>query len=434
MPSERTIVYVTEYYPPFGAGGAERTAALHAQILVRSGQPVTVITPNYGAASREVLSGIEVIRFPFHRLGVKGQQVHPLRFLLPAYHQELARHILQAVGGRLVRCLHAQNTHSLIGADVAARRLRVPLVAHIRDTAGICGLGAICLMESGIERPPLRCGVQQHMVCHVSRYIPRYQHGASLRRTLAGFGYTAAAYADVERRHRIYRRASRIAFASEGLRQVYRSVQDFQDETKHRVVHAPVLEGNSLAAGVLPDAVLQAQQAHAPILLYVGKVSKGKGADVLFAAHRMLLRDLPTATLVIAGHMTPEAWDYDRSRTIPLGFMDQQTLHALYRACDVVVLPSSWPEPLGWATLEAGRYGKPIVATRVGGIPEGVLDGVTGILVDRLDPNGLATALAHLIANPDTAREMGRQAQAFIMEQFGEHAVRRELEQLYEEL
>ena len=439
MPVPRPIVYVVEYYPPFGAGGAERTAALHAELLARSGQPVLVVTPNYGAAPQERVRGVDVFRFPFQRLPAQeGRQVHQARFLTPAYHRHAAREILRCIGGRRVRCLHAQNANSMIGAALASARLSVPLVTHIRDTASICGLGALCLMEPGRAAPPPRCGAGRHIACHVTRYVPAYQAGASLKRRLAGAGYMAAVYGDFLWRKRVHRQAARIVFASESLRKLYGTLRDFQDAGKHRVVYAPVIpeDGHETAsvADALPEAVRQLKGAGYPLVLYVGKVSKGKGGDVLFAAHRRLLGRMPEARLVVAGNMDSQPWDYDRQRTVTLGFVERARLGALYRACDVVALPSTWPEPLGWATLDAGRHAKPIVATRVGGIAEAVTHGVTGLLVEKLDEHGMSDALYTLLTDRALAQRMGAAARVHVQGTFGEAAVRQQLEHVYEGL
>jgi glycosyltransferase involved in cell wall biosynthesis len=267
----------------------------------------------------------------------------------------------------------------------------------------------------------------------VTRYLPRYQRGAGLKGYGAGTAYTVAAYLDFLRRRWAYRLAARIAFASEGLRQVYRHVREFQDESRHRVVHAPVIEDQAVPNG-LPSAVGAVKQSGAPIVLYVGKVSRGKGAELLAAVQRRLRERLPRAKLVIAGNIEDGRWGFDPDATLALGFQDAPALAALYQACDVVVLPSIWPEPLGWATLDAGWHAKPIVASRVGGIPEGVIDGETGILVDKLDVGGMCEALERLLRDPSQRREMGARARRFVLQRFGEAAVQRELEALYQGL
>ncbi|MDR1412858.1 MAG: glycosyltransferase family 4 protein [Actinomycetes bacterium] len=77
-----------------------------------------------------------------------------------------------------------------------------------------------------------------------------------------------------------------------------------------------------------------------------------------------------------------------------------------YRACDIVVMPSR-SEAAGVVALEAMALNKPVIASRVGGIPEVVLDGETGLLVEPDDPAALADALKQLLLNPARARALG---------------------------
>ena len=79
----------------------------------------------------------------------------------------------------------------------------------------------------------------------------------------------------------------------------------------------------------------------------------------------------------------------------------------VYHTADVVVVPSRWQEPLGLINLEANACSKPIVATRVGGIPEVVEDGVNGYLVETGDISALVDKVSRLIANPLLRRQLG---------------------------
>ena len=61
----RPVLFASEFHPPFAPGGAEWTNAEWARALANRGQPVVIVTPNYGAARRESTAGVDVIRVPF---------------------------------------------------------------------------------------------------------------------------------------------------------------------------------------------------------------------------------------------------------------------------------------------------------------------------------------------------------------------------------
>ena len=93
---------------------------------------------------------------------------------------------------------------------------------------------------------------------------------------------------------------------------------------------------------------------------------------------------------------------------------------ALMQSFAIFVFPSSF-EGLGTAILDAMALGKPVVATRVGGIPEAVQDGITGLLVPPRDPQAFAEAIRYLLRHPEQAKALGeagrkRVEQYFTME------------------
>jgi glycosyltransferase involved in cell wall biosynthesis len=107
---------------------------------------------------------------------------------------------------------------------------------------------------------------------------------------------------------------------------------------------------------------------------------------------------------------------------------------SLMREVRLAVLPSATPEAQGRVLLEAMSVGVPVVATRVGGIPETVVDGVTGILVERHDVAGLAAAITRLLTDSDLACHMGEQGQAWLYQGFDPERSLNRLEALYTEL
>lgn len=152
------------------------------------------------------------------------------------------------------------------------------------------------------------------------------------------------------------------------------------------------------------------------VVAYLGQVREIKGvADFIAMAHRI---DAPHARFLIAGECrdrtaipdsyTPE--DLERmadgdTRIRYIGY--RKDVENVYHTADIVVVPSRWQEPLGLINLEAGACRKPVVATRVGGIPEVIADGENGYLVEAGDVEALAERVGRLIADPALRIRLG---------------------------
>jgi phosphatidylinositol alpha-1,6-mannosyltransferase len=162
-------------------------------------------------------------------------------------------------------------------------------------------------------------------------------------------------------------------------------------------------------------------------LLIVGRMASAeryKGHDQVLE----VLPRVPGARLVVAGdgddrpRLQARAADLglvDRKggRVTFTGFVSEATLAELYRRAAVFVMPSLG-EGFGLVYLEAMRAGKPCVAARRSAADEVVADHETGFLVDREDPEELASVLTRLLASPDLARRMGEAGRRRWREQF----------------
>jgi len=109
-------------------------------------------------------------------------------------------------------------------------------------------------------------------------------------------------------------------------------------------------------------------------------------------------------------------------RVVVTGRLSAEDMTAAFQLADVVVLPvvpvEGDMEGFGIVLLEAGAAGRPVVATRLGGITDAVVDGVTGLLVDPLDYGGMAAALAQTLTDEDVRSRLGAAAQKRVLEQF----------------
>ncbi|MEU9171285.1 glycogen synthase [Streptomyces sp. NPDC048420] len=182
-----------------------------------------------------------------------------------------------------------------------------------------------------------------------------------------------------------------------------------------------------------------------PCVLFVGRITRQKGVPHLLRA----VRDIDPAAQVVLCAGAPDTPEIDRefrelfeelSRVregvhwIPQMLPRPEVIQLLTHAA-VFVCPSVY-EPLGIVNLEAMACGTPVVASRVGGIPEVVDDGRTGLLVtvdDEFEP-ALARALDSLLGDPEAARRMGEAGRERAVGEFGWDAVARRTVRLYEEI
>ncbi|HEX8171786.1 MAG TPA: glycosyltransferase [Thermoanaerobaculia bacterium] len=143
----------------------------------------------------------------------------------------------------------------------------------------------------------------------------------------------------------------------------------------------------------------------------ISRLRHEKGVDVAMRA-LALLGPMPDVTAIVVGNGPDEAMLRELANrvSIPLHFLgSRDDVEACYALADVVVIPSR-RESFSRVALEAMAMGRPIVATRAGGLPEAVIDGETGLLVPPEDPTALAAALRALLADRALAQRFGRAA------------------------
>jgi starch synthase len=90
------------------------------------------------------------------------------------------------------------------------------------------------------------------------------------------------------------------------------------------------------------------------------------------------------------------------------GFLNHQEMDGIWSKSACSIIPSIWKEPFGMVVLEAWAKGRPVIAHRIGALPEIISDGLDGLLVSENSPEELAEAIRSLLQNPEKAAEMGR--------------------------
>jgi glycosyltransferase involved in cell wall biosynthesis len=201
-----------------------------------------------------------------------------------------------------------------------------------------------------------------------------------------------------------------------------------------------VMPTGYVARPLAPDTDLRSElglTSETPLIGTAVVFRPQKAVEVLLEAHARLLRTMPDVHLVIAGEGPTRAEIQRRARELSLdgrvhflGHRDD--VDAILRSLDVAALSSDFEgSPL--FVLECMANGTPIVATAVGGIPQMVLDGETGVLVPPRDPEALAGAIEHLLVDPER-RAVLAAAAANRLSEFRIDAVARRFADLYETL
>jgi len=175
-----------------------------------------------------------------------------------------------------------------------------------------------------------------------------------------------------------------------------------------------------------------------PVIGCIGSLAPHKGQSVLLRAVDHLRPDRPLPTLVFVGggpeRAALEALAAERRRAAHVLFLGERSdARCLVPAFDALVIPSIGREGFGLAAIEAMDAGVPVVASRLGGLPEVVDDGRTGLLVPPGEPAALAAAVGSLLDRPELRRVMGAEGRRQVAERFRAETQAGRIEDLYEE-
>jgi glycosyltransferase involved in cell wall biosynthesis len=166
-------------------------------------------------------------------------------------------------------------------------------------------------------------------------------------------------------------------------------------------------------------------------VLFAGRLSAEKGVETLLAAAR-LRPEIPTVfagdgPLVLQVKLAGNGVEY-------AGMLSPSAIKKAFRDAAFTVAPSEWNENCPLSVLESFAAGRAVIATRIGGLPELVEPGKTGLLVEPHSPHSLAAAVAAIWNDPKGAAEMGRRARAEAEDRFGLGRQIADLIELYSEL
>lgn len=382
------VLMLAQWYPPI-IGGEELHVRNLSVELVRRGHEVTVATlAQPGLPETESHDGVQIVRLrsSAQRLGWlfadPNRQSAP-----PAPDPELVAGLERIVRRVRPEVMHAHNwiVHSAVPLKLSGR---APLLLSLHDFSLVCAVKVLLRRGVACSGPgPLKC-----LSCAASHYGPVKGSVTTIANALG---------AVVERRAiSAFLPVSAAVAERNGL-----------GDLPHRVIPNFVLDRPSDGDADVDVGPYQERLPEEPFLLFVGALGRLKGLEVLLNAYR-LLRDPPP--LVLIGY--PMQGTADILADLPpnvrvLGQWPPQAVRAAWNTALMGIVPSICPEACPTVVIEAMQTATPVVATRMGGIPELVVEGETGLLVPPSDAHALAGAIASLLANPSEAGRLGHVGQ-----------------------
>jgi glycosyltransferase involved in cell wall biosynthesis len=376
--SEADRIRLLTFVTVFAVGGTERQVVMLGEGLDRARFDLHLACFNRtGELLKQVtVDPARVVEYRIQKLYDSSSVQERLRFARYARAHE-------------IQIVHTYSFYANVFAVPAARLGRVPVVvASIRDT--------------GAYMTPMQCRVQR-AVCRLADRV--VANADAVKRWLVDEGYD-------ERRITVIRNG--IDTARFGTK-----------ATPGRLHHE---------LGLLPDA---------PLIAVLSRVSPIKGLEFFLEAAAVVGAKVPEARFLIVGKAAAPDAAYQRQleayanhlglggRLVFTGL--RMDVPEVLDEVAVSVLPSL-SEGLSNVLLESMAAGVPVVATRVGGTPEVIEDGVTGMLVPPRDTGALVRAILAILEDRELTNRLGRAGRERVVERFSVHEMVRQTEQLYARL
>ena len=400
------ILMVTSVFPRWEGDATPPFVRNLAVALAEKGWEITVVAPHGpGARFSETVGAVRVIRFPY---------------MFPLGMQKLCYD-----GGMLVNFRTRPWTHTLLPLFVVAQIITLLWVA-IRRRSDVIHSHSL-----------LPQGFSADLVATVLR-LPHIttSHGNDV------FGLPSDRLMGRLKR-RVLRRATAVTVNSSATEEAVLAL-GCNSEKIHRIPAMPTAAPprDETVERIRCEVISEA----GPALAFVGRIIEDKGVGDLIEAVKFLVNDFPDIRCLLVGDGQDRPRYEQKAIRVGVdqhlhwaGWVPPNEVSAWMAAADVIVVPSrespgGWTEAQGLVVVEAMLTGTPVVATRVGGIPDMIEEGVTGRLADPGDPRVLAETIASVLRDPKTALALARTARGRAESTFGPEAVAAATAALYAEV
>lgn len=380
------VILLSDYFYPFNPGGAEWSVFELAKALIGQKLEPIVITLNYGAASEENYHGVKIIRLPFFKkLKNKRTVVSPIWQNNPIFFLSSSLSLLKVIRVEKPNLIHAHGKFLIPAAIIAGFISNVPVIVTIRDKQLLCSIGK-CFFEK--ERLTA-CNFWQFLTEDLPWFWQNYVKDKDLLALIyifLGAVWTRIAFAIIK----FFAKRAKVIITISNSQKAYLEKNGFKNV---QVIY-------NTADFSVPTSIVRAKKS----VLFAGKLSKGKGGEVLARAIKILVKKnnieflfAGTADLKSLYESILTKQEFKKHVKF-LGSLDHEKLASLYKRSSLVVMPSIYPEAFGRVAVESLAQGTPAVVSNTGALPEIVEDRITGRVVEP-EAEILTEAILDVIKN-----------------------------------
>lgn len=380
------VLLVTEYYPPKIFGGGELSAETLANSLAENGLNVKVLTSYFpGLKKNEEKNGVKISRLL--KTGLPNTFIGNLKRMF--FMRSLKKELLKLNKKEDFDAVHFLNTSSIPSFKINKRT-----IATINGYRNFCPKGNLFYKDKEVCHG---CNFCKYLGCVTkSEYIGRIKNNFLIKYNVFFHILNYLNYLKLKN----------------SLKNVnqFISISDFITEmlVRHGIKREHITKIYNIAN--LKDNNLKFPISQKGVLItYIGNLEKIKGVELLIKAFNKV--ENQDAKLLIFGD-GPEKGKLKKlasERITFFGKVDYKYIPSIYKQSDIIVQPALWPEPFSRIILEATYFGKPIIATDVGGNGEGVVDGKNGFLINN-EISDWKERLKSLIENINLRKSMSKES------------------------
>lgn len=366
MNSRLKILMLTEFFKPFDRGGSEWSVYYLAKAIIKKHHQVAIFTPNYGTKPYDVVDKIEIYRFPFIKhINSQSQLIPPFYYTNLIWFFSTLIYLLYRTNKYHPTHLHVQGKYFLPAAVIVGKLLHVPVLTTIRDYILLCPY-AYCINEKN--------NFQSCSLIHLlQKDLKIFLKNSDKTLTIIDIFYSYLATLHgwlISRTLKFFLiHCQKIVGISKKLTYIYNLNSISINKT---IYNTAVFNNFTVSNSKIEN-----------IILFIGRLTRGKGIDKLVKAYSYLKIDgKPKLVVIGEGPLYKKVKSYEQKNLIILGHLPYKKVLSFIRKARLIVVPSYWEEPFGRTALESLSLGVPVLGTNRGGLPEIIQSGITGVIVE----------------------------------------------------